>query len=112
MTLQKKKCLNPQCQKLFTPKRGQKYCSRSCRRYYYRHYELKRACVGPPLYDFICKKCGKHVYVYKGDKRTDFCNPYCEHLFYKHKKHVPTNNGMSGPMSLGSLIRREARDLW
>ena len=110
-----KKCLN--CNNTFTPKhKRQLYCCKSCQRHHYRHTEKPRITSGIPLRGFQCKKCGHRVLIFdKDDRRTDFCSRHCEHLFHKHKrdqKHTTANNGMSGGMSLGSLIKREARDLW
>jgi hypothetical protein len=51
------------------------------------------------------------------DKRTVFCQRACEEKYWKHgylkdTSHRPSANiGLSGGMSLGSLIRRERRDL-
>lgn len=73
------------------------------------------------LREFDCKnlRCKRHVVVVeKRDKRTSFCCPQCEKQYWRdvtrhdngiHKR--GGNNGMSGGMSLGSLIRRERRDL-
>lgn len=65
--------------------------------------------------------CGKEVLVYdEKDRRESFCSRECEHVYWKHSSIYAkqgsgstehANRGMSGGMSLGSLIRRERRDM-
>lgn len=117
MTLKQRKCFNPECNKRFTPKNlRHMYCSKACQRSHYKHSEKIRSTAGIPLRGFQCRKCGHRVLIFdEDDRRTDFCSRHCEKLYWKHKnsqKHITTNNGMSGGMSLESLKRREARDLF
>lgn len=112
-----KKCANPACTNLFTPKsKAQKYCCRKCQKYGYKHTEKVYSTSGIPLREFRCRECGKQVIVYdKDDRRREFCSRQHEQRWWKHRdsqKHTTVNNGMSGGMSLESLKRREARDLW
>ena len=77
--------------------------------------------TGLPIREFICKKCGKRVFVRdKRDHRESFCSRECERVYWKcdylYAKQgmshgYQDNRGMSGGMSLGSLIRRERRVL-
>ena len=54
------------------------------------------------------------------DQRTVYCSQQCEKKYWRDRTRHSSNaanrgrgnTGMSGGMSLGSLIRREARDLW
>lgn len=70
--------------------------------------------------EFECRECGKHVFVVeKSDKRSVYCSQQCEKKYWRDltrrnndKRKHGGNLGMSGGMSLGSLIRREARDLY
>lgn len=69
-----------------------------------------------PLFTFECAYCGKTVKVYsKYDQRNRFCCGLHAKAFKNQSaknrlsKNRPTNNGLSGGMSLGSLIRRESR---
>lgn len=40
----------------------------------------------------ICKKCKNKVTVInKIDRRTVFCSPHCERLYWKHKKNKDKN---------------------
>lgn len=72
-----------------------------------------------PLFSFECKNCGKHVEVYsKYDQRTTYCCGQCAYEYAKArerqrlaKQRYTSNLGMSGGMSLGSLIKREARSV-
>ena len=86
----------PECGKSFVG--STKYCSyRCCKRHNRKAKEIKHP--DPPK-----------------DKRTVFCCSICEKKYWKHNtsksnKHRKGEIGMSGGMSLGSLIRREKRDL-
>lgn len=67
-----------------------------------------------PLATFYCRQCKRLVEVYdKNDRRTVFCTHSCEKKYWRHPEshRRPENLGMSGGMSLASLIRRERRDL-
>ena len=99
------------------------YCNKSCasmaaanrdESYYNFSHEPNQE----PLFTFKCAYCGKTVNVYsKYDQRNRFCCGLHANEFRKQSaknrlsKHKPTNNGLSGAMSLGSLIRRESRTL-
>ena len=66
------------------------------------------------LRDFICRNCGKEVLVVDHrDKRTVYCQQPCERAYWRRvtKERCTGNRGLSGGMSIGSLIRREAEDL-
>lgn len=69
------------------------------------------------LREFVCRNCGRYVYVVdEHDKRTVFCQRACEKKWWRdatrHNDHGRGGNlGMSGGMSLASLIRREREDL-
>ena len=71
-----------------------------------------------PLYTFTCAHCGKEVKIFsKYDQRCTYCCGKCAKLAKqaraaeRRKKQRGDNLGMSQGMSLGSLIRRENRDL-
>ncbi|MBR0290104.1 MAG: hypothetical protein IJQ82_14100 [Selenomonadaceae bacterium] len=66
-----------------------------------------------PDYVFHCRQCGRLVEVYGiNDRRTVFCTRACERKYWRHpERHRSDNFGMSGGMSLSSLIRRERWDL-
>ena len=111
----------PECGKSFVGSASQKYCSyRCCKKHNRKAEENKHP--DPPkgmaiIRAFPCKECGHEVLVWEGtDKRTVFCCSLCEKKYWKHNtsksnKHRKGEIGMSGGMSLGSLIRREKRDL-
>lgn len=68
------------------------------------------------LREFDCKKCGKHVVVVDvRDKRSVYCCYSCERQYWrdatKRGGAGKQGNGLSGGMSLGSLIRREKMSL-
>lgn len=97
---------NKSCAKLAADKRDESY------------YDFPHEANQKPLYTFECAYCGKEVKVYsKYDQRTRFCCGRHSKAFRKAKsknetsKNRPTNLGLSSGMSLGSLIRREARAL-
>ena len=97
---------NKSCANLAADKRDESY------------YDFPHEPGQEPLYTFKCAYCGKEVKVYsKYDQRTRFCCGLHSKLFRNAQskkdtaKGRPTNLGLSGGMSLGSLIRREARDL-
>lgn len=120
-----KKCANPECGKLFLPHRPRsRYCSfRCCKRagrLRYRKFNgIFHKAPGEEdvvLREFYCKQCSRLVQVCEEtDKRTCFCCPECERKYWKHpemdRHRRGGNRGLSGGMSLGSLIRREARNL-
>ena len=106
-----------QCGKEFTSERPfQICCSNKCsRKYSHNHGRFRE---GPRegdviLRSFTCRQCGREVHVTsKADQRTVFCCQPCEKKYWrdvtKHKSRGRSSNqGMSGGMSLGSLIRRE-----
>lgn len=74
---------------------------------------------GDLIRQFPCRVCGKQVRVFDTrDHRTTFCSESCRNKWFriesarqKGKGRRGDNLGMSGGMSLGSLIRREAMDL-
>ena len=68
-----------------------------------------------PIDSFTCRQCGKTVDIYdRSDKRSVYCSRACEKKFWRdasRHKNRNGNIGMSPAMSLGSLIKRERRDL-
>lgn len=117
----KRKFVCPVCNKTFIPKRkSQKYCSSACRRYREKHIEVVREEPKPGvpiIREFRCRQCMKLIQIADpADKRHVFCSVACEREYWRHsyyrKDHGRGGNlGMSGGMSIGSLIRRERRDL-
>lgn len=115
----------PECGKTFSTAHPVKvYCCKACSRtarykkdesYY---DDFPRLPDAEPIFSFECANCGKTVNVYsKFDQRTRFCCGKCA-VAFKNKRHAMnyakrrgSNIGMSGAMSLGSLIRREARSV-
>lgn len=100
------------------------YCSSKCSElaYYERdesYYDFPHAPDAEPLFLFECANCGKTVHVYsKYDQRIRFCCGICAKKYQSvrerqrlAKQRYTSNIGMSGGMSLGSLIRREARSV-
>lgn len=80
------------------------------------YYDFPHAPDAKPIFTFQCANCGKIVNVFsKYDQRNRFCCGQCRKKFNRLKSHNTkmrgNNIGMSGGMSLGSLIRREAKDL-
>lgn len=82
------------------------------------YYDFPHDPDANPIHTFKCANCGKTVNVYsKYDQRIKFCCGQCAKKFAhrqyaaQNRKRSGSNIGMSGAMSLGSLIRREARDL-
>lgn len=106
--------LCPVCNKIFEPAvPHQKYCSTKCGTW------ARNNNLTPPRepYEFVCAHCGKHVVVepFK-DYRSVYCSRRChdrerEKRKEERRRRLRGNLGMSGGMSLGSLIRRERRDL-
>lgn len=107
-----------------TPYPNKRFCNKSCAHsarltrdesFYNFPHEPNAA----PLFSFQCAECGKEVKIYsKYDQRTRFCCGICCAKFnqrqyrQRHSKQRYTSNlGMSGGMSLGSLIRRESRSV-
>lgn len=112
------------CGKVFQPRqRGQRFCGGKCRQEWY-HWHSKEHTeddAKPILREFECRTCGRKVRVIDcKDKRTVYCSQQCEKKYWRdvtrHSNNAAKrgrgNIGMSGGMSLGSLIKREARDLW
>ncbi|MBO6303932.1 MAG: hypothetical protein J6M62_02505 [Selenomonadaceae bacterium] len=110
------------CGKEIHRHKAHKFCSLMCYKAYRRNHGATH--TPPPINSeilrvFECRCCGKKVYVWeKKDKRTVFCCQPCERKYWRdvtrhdnanHKR--GGNQGMSGGMSLNSLIRRELRDL-
>ena len=112
------------CGKVFQPtKRGQRFCSGKCNREWYHWHgkEHPEDDTKPIIREFECRTCGKDVKVVDyNDQRTVYCSQQCEKKYWRDRTRHSSNaanrgrgnTGMSGWMSLGSLIRREARDLW
>lgn len=91
--MMKKFCLN--CNQVFyTNRTNQIFCSVHCRKIhhkkvYYNRDRLKRIdnVEKSIINSFKCKKCHNLVYIRdKDDKRTKFCCPRCEKLYWKHSK--------------------------
>lgn len=93
----------PVCNHFFTAKRNnQVYCSCYCRKKHHKQtYYSKNRIVenlseklngdneAHIIRQFKCKKCQKLVtIVNKEDRRTVFCSPRCEKLYWKHSKKV------------------------
>lgn len=96
----------------------QKYCSRKCRNTLNNLHYRRNVPLPPRVpFEFVCAHCGKTVIVAAhGDKRFKYCSLRCcnrhnEKLKEERRKRLRGNNGMSGGMSLRTLIRRERRDL-
>ena len=100
------------------------YCSENCAKKarFERdesYYDFPHAPDAEPLFTFQCKNCDKTVHVYsKYDQRISYCCGICAKQYQNvrerqrlAKQRYTSNIGMSGGVSLGSLIRREARDL-
>lgn len=102
----------PICLKSFLPSVPfQKYCSTAC------CVKANNNDLQPPRDEFIfrCAHCGKLVVTepFK-DYRYKYCSKRCHdraHEQRKDKRKRVGNNGLSGGMSLGSLIKRERRCL-
>ena len=112
----------PHCGKSFETDHGDKiYCNPNCSKSARAkrdesYYNFPREST-IPLFSFECAYCGKHVDIYSSlDQRHVYCC-YKHYVMYKELKkkfskgRKGSNIGMSGGMSLGSLIRRENRDL-
>lgn len=93
----------------------QKYCSKKCAMWANNQNPLPER--NP--FEFKCGHCGKLVVTapYK-DKRIKFCSRRCQQRAKEQRKELRKksrcgngNSGLSGGMSLHSLIRRESRDL-
>lgn len=120
-----RKCANPECGLMFLPQHPcEKYCSRRClKRVDRMHFRNKVVYHREPvegrdiiLREFYCRHCDRLVQVCdESDKRTVFCCQACERKYWKRppeRRHRgDSNRGMSGGMSLGSLIRREKHNL-
>ena len=86
-----KRC--PVCNKYFNAITNQQiYCCSHCRKIHHKkvYYDKNRLIpnyeIGAPIIrQFVCKKCHKLVSVSdKKDRRTKFCCPQHEKLYYKH----------------------------
>lgn len=90
---------------------AQKYCSREC---LVKSQVLKPKPAREP-YEFRCAHCGKPVVTAPyNDQRYKYCSRRCHDRAKEQrrdKRKRVGNNGMTCGMSLGSLIRRERRDL-
>lgn len=113
-----KKC--EYCGAHFFAKRSHaKYCSAHCLKKAYCEREAKREerPANQAIRSFTCAHCGRQVYIFdKADARYVYCSGVCylkakERRKAAKRQRVRGNLGMSGGMSLGSLIRRGARDL-
>ena len=103
---------------------SRRYCSTHCSNRARRQREDSKAIAHREateadhvLREFYCRNCGRAVDVVdEHDKRTVFCQRACEKKWWRdatrHKDRGRGGNlGMSGGMSIHSLIRREAEDL-
>ena len=112
------------CGKIFETEYPTKlYCSKHCTKAARfdrdeSYYQFPHEPDAEPLFTFECTNCGKTVKVYsRYDQRTRFCCGQCAKKYElsqnrkQQSKRRGGNMGLSGGMSLGSLIRREARDL-
>lgn len=90
----------PVCHQSFEARRkNQIYCTFYCRKKHHKetYYSKNRVVedidneedTGVILRQFRCKKCHKLVTVVnKHDRRTIFCSPRCEKLYWKHPKKI------------------------
>ena len=113
----------PECGKLFSTDYPTKiYCNKKCAdkaaaKRDESYYDFPHDPDAEPLFSFECSNCGKTVHVYsKYDQRSRFCCGKCAYAFKSGveamrlaKQRYTSNLGMSGGMSFGSLIKREAR---
>lgn len=110
------------CGRGYEPKqKRQRFCCHKCGKKWWKEHPPIHS--DPPdgaevLRTFECKLCRKEVKVVSTrDHRTQFCCYQHEREYWKHdyQRHNSgrsrENQGMSSAMSLGSLIRRERRDL-
>lgn len=114
----------PLCQKHFEPRAvNQIYCSHKCmclvKRQRYCHSDEPPVPIDTrPIAEFVCKNCGKTVFIYsRFDQRSAYCCGKC-YVKYRNKqallrnvKKRGGNLGVSPGMSLSNLIRRERRDI-
>ena len=94
----------PVCHQSFEARRkDQVYCTYYCRKKHHKEtYYSKNRIVedindeentGVILRQFRCKKCHELVTVVnKHDRRTIFCSPRCEKLYWKHPKKIINKN--------------------
>ena len=107
-----------------TKSKRAKCCSPQCnRKAYYStqaHQQKPPTPDAKPIRSFTCRVCGRQIYVYeKKDQRHVYCSGVCFAKWKNELKAQKANRkgkrrgelGVSGGMSLGSLIKREARDL-
>ncbi len=92
----------PVCNSIFkTAYKHKIYCNTHCRKIHHKqiYYNKNRTIedisnenIPIIIRQFICKKCKKEVLVKsQKDRRTVFCSPHCEKLYWKHKK-IETND--------------------
>lgn len=105
----------PVCGNSFEPSVPyQKYCSKKCSNTAVDLHNFNGVdYIEREPFEFDCAHCGKHVKTAPlNDRRFRFCSKQCERRYWRHPpKNCGDNLGMSGGMSLNSLIRRERRDL-
>lgn len=107
-----------------TPYPSKQYCNKECsKKAYYKRdesfYEFPHLPDAELLFSFQCKNCGREVKIYsRYDQRNSFCCGICAQKYHAiqrrkrlAKQKYTSNLGMSGGMSLGRLIRREARSV-
>lgn len=97
------------------------YCSLKCANQAYWSREEDDYKYSPesaePIRVFHCKNCGKEVKIFSRlDQRTTYCCGKCAANFARklaaeRQRKRRGNLGVSAGMSLGSLIRREKRNL-
>lgn len=108
------------CGAVFEGGARSQYCSSSCehKAYYERgieYYEPLQLTDLPVLYSFECASCGRQVNIYSAlDRRVKYCCGKCAAKAAEYHKRINLaksrynhNLGMSGGMSMGTLIRRE-----
>lgn len=87
------------------------------RKEYYSRETVRRVPLAGemPIDSFHCRQCGKLVEIFdRIDRRTVYCSRACEKKYWREQSKLKNRNGnigLSGGMSLGSLIRRERKDL-
>lgn len=82
------------------------------------YYEFPHDPDAEPIFCFECANCGKKVTVYsKYDQRIKFCCGICAKKYQDTREKIRLekrhgdNIGLSGGMSLSSLIHRESRSV-
>lgn len=101
----------PTCNKAFVPRAvNQKFCSRKCERAATHQRYINRDTPNPPqgvmpIDEFICKNCGKVVFIYdRTDQRATYCSGKCAAAYAKKRaalknEKVRGNLDISGGMS-------------